>query len=155
VIAASVPVDARAGEATAEGLGSHWVPISTERLDRMRGGYRLPTGLEISFGIERVVFVDGQLVSVSRLTIADVSRISPEQAQVLSDLERTTVVQVGGANVSAAVGGHGLVVQNSIDGRAIQVSTTLDIGVGTLGVFQQWNASSALQSALNAAPGAL
>jgi hypothetical protein len=156
VLGAGFALDATAGEARRPptGLGAAWIPIPSERLARMRGGFQLASGMHVSFGIERVVFIDGQLVASTRLSIPDVAKMTPEEAQALGNLHRTTVVQVGPGNTFRPIGGQqGVVVQNTLDGQAIQVLTTLDVGVGTLGMFQQLNASAAMQAALNSAPG--
>ena len=44
-------------------LGAEWKPIDTARLDGMRGGFVVPSGFVVSFGIERVVSVNGEVVS--------------------------------------------------------------------------------------------
>ena len=135
-------------------LGPEWVAVSTQRLDRMRGGFNLPSGLVLSFGIERLVFVNGDLVATARVQIPDLSRVTPEQARQLAELEQGTLVQVGGGNTFNPSGAiNGVVIQNSLDGQDIRTLTTLDVGVGSLGLFQHLNANAALQDALNVAAG--
>jgi hypothetical protein len=148
-------VAAADGRATHRALGPEWKAIPHERLGALRGGLRLPSGLDLSFGIERAVFVNGQLVASTRLSIPDVARMTPDEASALAALEQTMVVQVGGRNTYEPTGMKGVVVQNTLDGQAIQVMTTLDVGTGMLGSFQQFNAAAAMQAALNSAPGAL
>jgi hypothetical protein len=146
-------VAAEAGRAL-RGFGPAWVPLPAERLAGMRGGFRLASGLHLSFGVERVVYVDGRVVAATRVSIPDVSKMTPGEAQALAGLQRTTLVQVGGGNTYRPIGGgQAVVVQNTLDGRAIQVTTTLDVGIGTLGLFQQYNATAAMQAAFNSAPG--
>lgn len=145
---------ATAGEGGMAGLGTEWVAMPVERLDRMRGGFELPSGLVLSFGIERLVYVNGNLVAQASVRIPDVSRITPEQAQALAQMKQGMVVQVGGGNTFAPSGVvDGVVIQNTLDGTDIRAMTTLDVGVGTLGMFQHLNAAAALQDALNRAPG--
>jgi hypothetical protein len=152
----AMPASAGESRRPPNGLGAAWIPIPAERLAGMRGGFQLASGVHFSFGIERVVFIDGQLVASTRLSIPDVARMTPEEAQALGNMYRTTVIQVGPGNAFRPIGGvHGVVVQNTTDGRSIQVLTTLDLGVGTLGMFQQHNASAAMQAALNRAPGGI
>ena len=129
------------------------------RLDAMRGGYRMPSGLLVSFGIERVAYVNGEMVSYLRVDIPDVRNLTAEQAGELAKLARTQVVQVGPGNAfqGAGQGGPvgGLVIQNTLDGQHIRAQTTLDVGVGTLGMFQALNAGEALRNAVLTAPGTL
>ena len=128
------------------GLPAGWVAIAPERLEAMRGGYALPSGLVVAFGFERQVRVNGELVSALRIDIPDVARMSEAQASELARLRQTQVVQVGPGNVAAAVGaaGAGLVLQNSLDGARIQVQTTVDAGTSALGLLQAMNFGDAL-----------
>jgi len=133
----------------------HWIPIDPARLAQMRGGLQLPSGLSVSFGIERLVYLNGELIAGSRLTIPDVSHITPEQAQALAAINRGQVVQVGPNNRFESPGAGGLVIQNTLDGQDIRSITTLEVGVGTLDMFQQLNAADALSRAQSLSPGGL
>lgn len=141
------------GHAQEDVSGPEWIALGSSRLDALRGGFVLPSGLVLSFGIERAVFVNGELVASTRIAIADASRMSSEQAQALSDLQGTLLVQVGAGNTLQRSGPGGVVIQNTLDGQAIAVATTLNASVGTLGLFQDLNANAALQAALITAPG--
>ena len=138
--------------------GPGWIPLAPETLDGLRGGYQLPSGLLLSFGIERAAWVNGELVSYLRVDIPDIANITPEQAQELSKIAQTQLVQVGPGNVFNGIGNGGLVgglvIQNTLDGQDIRASTTLDVGVNTLGLFQALNAGDALRNAMFTAPGA-
>lgn len=131
-------------------IGPGWVALPGERLAALRGGFELPSGLPVSFGIERVAYVNGTLVASASVNIPDVSRMTPQQAQALQGFGRPLVIQLGGGNhfdVSGALGG-GAVFQNTLDGQHVQALTTINVGVGTLGLFQELNSLSALQNAL-------
>lgn len=139
-------------------LGSQWVPISPLRLQAMRGGFDLPSGLSLAFGIQRVVYVNGALVASTSFNIADVARMTPEQAVQLAQFTTPMSIQIGDGNTfdpsSIAGGAAGLVIQNSLDGQDIRALTTITVGVDTLGAFQDLNANSALHDALISVPGA-
>jgi hypothetical protein len=150
-----VPLAALAQE-HAQGVPSRaeWTPIDPVRLMHMRGGLQMPSGLSLSFGIERAVYVNGELVARANLHIPDISRISTEQATALAAMNEGMVVRVGDGNTLDANGmGNGLVIQNTLDGQDIQAITTLDVGVDTLGMLQEMNTYDALQNALLGAPG--
>ncbi len=135
-------------------LGPEWVALAPERLDRVRGGFDLPSGLALSFGIERVVYVNGDLVATASVHIPDIARMTATQAQQLAEVRQGMLVQVGGGNTFNPSGAiNGVVIQNSLDGQDIRALTTLNVGVGSLGMFQQLNANAALQDALNTAAG--
>ncbi len=78
-----------------------WKPVAQERLDELRGGFDVGAGLQVSFGIERAVFINGALVVSTSLNIPDVSRITADQA---SRLAAALGVAVGaGATATTAV----------------------------------------------------
>src|SRR3546814_3295830 len=61
--------------------GTDWVPVDPALLDDLRGGFQLPSGLLVSFGIARVAWVNGELVSYLRVDIPDVARMTPAEAE--------------------------------------------------------------------------
>ena len=135
-------------------LGTEWQPVDPARLAQMRGGFQMPSGMMLSFGIERVVFLNGELTARIAVQIPDVARITPEQAQALADFNRGMVVQIGEGNRfdPAQVAG-GLVIQNTLDDQDIRTLTRIEVGVDTLGSYQSLNANGALTDALIRAPG--
>ena len=125
-------------------LPGDWKAVAPERLEAMRGGYALPSGLVVSFGFERQVRVDGELVAAVRVDIPDVGRMSEAQAHDLAQLQQGQLLQIGPGNVHQATGGAGLVIQNTLDGARIHVQTTVDAGTSALGLLQAINFSDAL-----------
>lgn len=146
---ARMELQATAG-AAARPSAPGWVPLPRERLAAMRGGFELPAGPAVSFGIERAAYVNGALVASTRLSIPDITHMTPQQAQALREFGAPLVIQLGGGNhfdVSHALAG-GTVIQNTLDGQHVRTLTTINAGVGTLGAFQDLNSLSALQNAL-------
>lgn len=135
-------------------LGAEWRPVDPARLAQMRGGFQMPSGMMLSFGIERVVFLNGELTARIAVQIPDVARITPEQAQALADFNRGMVVQIGEGNRfdPAQVAG-GLVIQNTLDDQDIRTLTRIEVGTDTLGAYQNLNANGALTDALIRTPG--
>lgn len=130
-------------------------PVVFDRLEGLRGGFELPSGLLASFGFQRVTYLNGELVATTSVNIPDIGAMTPAQAQALAAAKQTTVLQVGQGNTfdsNSAMSG-GLVIQNTLDNQDIKVLTTLDIGTNMLGHFQDLNAEAALRDALIAAPG--
>lgn len=135
-------------------LGTDWQPVDPARLAEMRGGFQMPSGMMLSFGIERVVLLNGELTARIAVQVPDVARITPDQAQALADFNRGLVVQIGtGNHFDPAQAGGGLVIQNTLDDQDIRTVTRIDVGVDTLGAYQALNASGALTDALIRAPG--
>ena len=143
-----------ASRATGVSPQAGWAALDVAALERQRGGFVLPSGLHVSFGFERQVHVNGTLVSLLRVQVADVGRISREEAEQLAALGQGQAVQIGSGNTLQS-GVAGLIVQNTLDHQRIQVQTTLDAGVGTLGLLQAANAAEALRDASRAALGGL
>ena len=136
-------------EEAANPLGEEWKPIDPARLDEMRGGFELPSGAMLSFGIERAVYVNGQLTANMAVRVSDLSRISAEEARDLAAFNEGIVVQIGDGNrfEPTRVPG-GVVIQNTLDDQRIVTVTHLEIGSNALGTFQELNSSSALHDAL-------
>lgn len=134
-------------------LSGDWVAMAPQKLDRMRGGFLLPSGLLLSFGIDRAVYVNGELIATTSINIPDISRITTDQAQGLAGLQDTMLIQIGEGNKFVPNGAGGVVIQNTLNDQDIRALTTLNISTSTLGLFQELNANAALQDALINAPG--
>lgn len=107
---------------------NRWHAVTDTRLDELRGGFDAGDGVMASFGFLRTVSVDGAITTVQDIHIPDISTITAAQAQSLSQ---------------AAT-----LVQNANDNRQIATTTTLDIGVNSLGRFDTHQFQSGLQDAL-------
>lgn len=73
-------------------------PVSAERLAAVRGGFDLGEGLQVSFGVQRAVYVDGNLVTYINMSIPDVAHITTQQAMSLATALSTVDVQIGSGN---------------------------------------------------------
>ena len=134
-------------------LEGEWVAMAPQKLDRMRGGIELPSGMLLSFGIQRAVYVNGNLVATTSINVPDIANITTDQAQQLAGLQNTMLIQIGEGNTFVPNGVGGLVIQNSLNDQDIRALTTLNVGTSTLGLFQDLNANAALQDALINTPG--
>ncbi|WP_420997483.1 hypothetical protein ACKI2N_020315 [Cupriavidus sp. 30B13] len=61
-----------------------WKPVEKDRLDDLRGGFDVGSNLQVSFGIQRAVYINGDLVVATSLTIPNLSRITTDQATRLA-----------------------------------------------------------------------
>lgn len=128
-----------------------WLAVGDGRLDTVRGGFDIGGGLLASFGIDRQIFVNGQLVVSSAVDIPDVARITPQQAGTLTAVANTVnLVQVGPGNTAdpTTAGQLTTIIQNTLDGQDIRSLTTLNVSVNNLSVFRGMNLQDALQSTL-------
>ncbi|MGO4764684.1 hypothetical protein AB4120_19290 [Cupriavidus sp. 2KB_3] len=84
----------------ARGGMAKWKPVAQARLDKQRGGFDVG-GLQVSFGIDRAVFVNGALAVATSINIPDVSRITAAQAQQLQATLGGVAAAVANANTAA------------------------------------------------------
>jgi len=131
-----------------------WQRVDPAVLEEHRGGFVTPSGLQVSFGFERTVHVNGALVSAMRVDVADVGRMTADEASALATLGQAQLVQIGSGNMAQAQAG-GLVIQNALDGQRIQVQSTLEAGSNALGMLQALKVAQALQAASTGSLGGL
>ncbi|MFC5428966.1 hypothetical protein ACFPTO_09165 [Paraburkholderia denitrificans] len=134
----------------------NWAPLAASaltprQLDDMRGGFDLPSGLQVSFGIERVAFVNGNMVSATNFNIPNIATMTAQQAQALASASTGGLVQVGSGNAvqtGALPGLTGGVIQNTLSNQLIQALTTINTSVNSLGPFKAQNVGATINSAL-------
>lgn len=125
-------------------------PLDDAILDGQRGGFAAPGGLQMSFGIERAVFVNGVLESTTHLRLDDLGQVVAS----LPPGARFAVVQNGAGNaIATALPGDalGTVVQNSLNDQTLQVVSTIDISVNSAELLRGMRLDMSLQDALNRA----
>ena len=130
------------------------VAVDSDRLDSMRGGFDLPSGLVVSFGISRAAFVNGNLVASTSFNIPNIAQMTPQQAQMLANANTGALVQ-NGLNNTVQPGGlpalTGSVIQNSLNNQQVQALTTINTSVNSLAAFKAFNIGSTLNAALMSA----
>jgi hypothetical protein len=101
--------DAAARHEPARTQMAAWKPVSHDKLDELRGGFDAG-GLQVSFGIDRAVYVNGSLVVSTSLTIPDIRAITAEQATRLAAAIQTAtnVGAVAQSAVGSALAGAGI-----------------------------------------------
>ncbi|MDP1634270.1 MAG: hypothetical protein Q8L69_06270 [Gallionellaceae bacterium] len=129
-------------------------PVVADReLDQMRGGFETASGglpLSFSFGIERVSFVNGQLVATSILAIPSLAELNSGAARA-AGLDPITVIQTGPGNTFARPGIRDLpsqfmtLIQNTLDNQAISNVTVINASATSRDFLR----SLALQNSLN------
>lgn len=134
-------------------IGNDMVALSSDKLDEVRGGFITDTGLKVSFGIERAVYLNGSLVTTTSLNIADLSKISGGQVQVTgTGTGSLALVQSGTGNVfspgSISSSGTGTVIQNTLDNQKINTVTRIDAVVNSAGIMRSINLQSSMRSAV-------
>ena len=131
---------------------AQWAAVDTETLDNARGGFETPGGLNISLGIERVVSVNGEVLSRTNLAIPDVASMNADQLiQAREALGTARLIQVGGSNFAASdvgLGSGATLVQNSLDHQSILAQTTITSTVNSMALIKDINFHSTIRDAI-------
>lgn len=129
--------------------------VADDTLGELRGGFETPGGLALSFGIERVVYVNGELSSTTTLNVADLGQLVGGAAGVepLPVGTSVAVIQNGPNNTfdagALASGAFATVIQNSLDNQKIQTVTTINAQVNSLQMLQANRFGESLRNAVN------
>lgn len=123
---------------------THSQAVPDPELEELRGGFLTSDGLEIRFGLEQIVLVDGTLATRTSLNLSSLSQGNSAVAPQLFDQNKLVqIIQNGDHNhVSADVAqnfsaGLMTVIQNSLDTQTIQNLTVLNVGVSNMSVIPQ------------------
>jgi hypothetical protein len=135
------------------GGADDWVAVDAATLDGLRGGFTTPTGLDVSLGIERVVSINGELVSRTTFQIDDVGNIGIEQArQTSAALSGIKLIQNGDDTMKltgfASATLAGTVIQNSLSDQRIDSRTVINASVNSMGLLKTINFQGSLSDAL-------
>jgi hypothetical protein len=136
-----------------------WTPVDEDQLEQMRGGFGDAAGLTVSLGIERLVSINGDVVSRTHIDIADLNRLSAEQVRQTGDaLSSVKLIQNGRDNIyeageSARVAG-GVVIQNTLNDQLIRSQTVISSTVNSASLLKSLNFQGTLSDALSRAAGA-
>ena len=153
----SVPV-AQTPPSPPDPLEGRALALGDASLDEVRGGFDVPgSHLKYTFGIERAVFINGELMARTVLRLQDLGTVAGRGAAVqeLTGVNGAAatldVIQNGpGNHFTAQVGPDmvGTVIQNTLDNQKIQQVTTINASVNSLQVMRAMSVQSAVQSGI-------
>ena len=134
---------------------SLWLAASDQTLDKLRGGFDLGTGLMVSFGISRAVYVNGQLITSTTFRVGDLTSLTPQQATVLSQQISTQtqaqVVKNGPGNtmeLSIASAPLSTFIQNTLNNQSIRNQTIIDMTSNGMGIAKGLNLQATIDAAI-------
>jgi hypothetical protein len=140
-------------ERPAEGIfakGS--VALAEAALDGVRGGFDDGNGLRITFGIERAVYINGNLVATTNFNVADLGKVTGGQAAPVG-VDKSNVglllIQNGPGNVvqpGIAQTTAGTVIQNTLNNQNINSVTLVNASVNSLQMFKGIDLQSMLRN---------
>lgn len=150
---------ALAQQATGGVDAAAWAAVDTATLDEARGGFEMPGGLNISLGIERVVSVNGEVLSRTNVAIPDLASMNADQLmQAREALGSARLIQIGGSNFAPndlGLGNGATFVQNSLDHQAILAQTTISSTVNSMALIKDINFQSTIRDAIVRSAGSL
>lgn len=137
-------------------LGLQMAAVDTASLDEVRGGFELAdTNIQLSFGIERAVYINGELVASTVLNLKDLQLTAGAGAAPLTLPDGSTaalaVVQNGrGNHVSTQISPNlaATIIQNTLNDQKIQNVTTINATVNSLQVLRSMSVQSAIQDGI-------
>lgn len=131
-----------------------WLTVSDRKLDHLRGGFDFGSGLVVSFGISRIVYVNEQLVSSTAFQLGDVAHLSQAQVNALGQqLASMTgqVVQNGPGNTidpSALSVPLSTYIQNTFNNQNIRVETVIQAATNGMSMLKGLNFQALMNDAL-------
>lgn len=146
IIAASL---AAMSSAQAGAPQQSWAPVDSARLGQARGGFSTPGGLELSLGIERIVSLNGDVVSRSTIQIADVRGMSADHAKAVNEaFSSVSLVQNGARNsIDPGSMAPGTFVQNTLNDQMIGTRTVITTTVNSAALMKELNFMSSVREA--------
>ncbi len=149
------------GAAAASDAGGpeSWTAVDADTLDEARGGFETPGGLNLSLGIERVVSINGEVMSRTSVALPDLATATAEQlAQARDALGSARLIQNGAGNFIATdlgLGNGGTLVQNTLDDQTIKTYTTISSTVNSMALIKDINFQSTIRDAIVRSAGSL
>lgn len=148
-----------AGATSAPGSGEEPLLFSGMLVDdgtlgELRGGFETPGGLTLSFGIERVVYINGELASTTTLNIADLGQLVGRGTLEGLPVGASIAVIQNGPNNSfdagaLASGSFATVIQNSLDNQQIQTVTTINAQANSMDLLRANRLGESLRDAVS------
>jgi hypothetical protein len=129
-------------------------PWTTTAWTACAGGFSGAGGLEVSFGIERAVYVNGVLVTTTSLNVSGLggTAAAAATAPIAAAGGGVALVQNGAGNTfltgSMDAAALGSVVQNTLNNQKIQTVTLINATVNSLQVVKSMNIGSSLRGAM-------
>ncbi|WP_426100277.1 hypothetical protein [Massilia sp. TSP1-1-2] len=139
--------------AAAQAAPAGWIAVDSATLERSRGGFITAGGLTVSLGIERLVSINGSVVSRTSFHIADIGRLDAEQArQTGATLSAIKLIQNGGDNMMLAGLSNdtlsGMVIQNTLNDQRIDSKTIINASVNSIGLLKTINFNGNVSEAI-------
>jgi hypothetical protein len=132
---------------------SVWLTVSDRTLDKLRGGFDLGSGLVVSFGVTRMVYINDQLVTTTSFQLGDLSKLNGIQTSALGQQigSQAQVVQNGlGNTVESGAAGVPMAtyIQNTLSGQTIRNQTVIQANTNGLSMLRGLNLNTMISEAI-------
>lgn len=138
-LAASAPeslaVPANTASAVAPAAIQDWVAVESVVLEQMRGGFDIAPGLKVSFGIERLVNLNGILQTATRIEVPDAGKLVQMALAPAAAALPTASSPVGASAASARAAPPQTAAATAAAG-ATAVPLAANLGNGAVGLIQ-------------------
>ena len=138
---------------TSPPAGSVWLAASDQTLDRLRGGFNLGAGLVVSFGIQRSVSINGQLITSTSYQLGELTSLTSPQAAALGQhlAAQTQVVRNGKGNTlesGTVTVPFGTYIQNTLNNQTLSSQTVIDATSNGMGIVKGMNLQVTISEAI-------
>lgn len=135
-----------------------WWTVGDQKLSEMRGGFDLGTGLFVSFGISRAVYINNQLITATSLQIDKLDQLTPMKvAELVQQLSsQNQVVQSGPGNTvdaGALTVPLATYIQNTLNDQLLRTETRIQASTNGLSLLKEMNLHDTINEAVNRAIG--
>lgn len=138
-------------------LGGRLLALAAHELDEIRGGFELAdTNLKLSFGIERAVFINGELIASTVLNVKDLQGAAggsnlPTGLPSTSSAALNVIQNGSGNHFTAQLGSDqaaATVIQNTLNNQKIQNVTTINASVNSAQFLRSLSVQSAIRDGI-------
>ena len=136
-----------------------WWAVGDQKLSQLRGGFDLGSGLFVSFGISRAVYINNQLVTTTSFQTSGLDKLAQVQfAELARQLtaQQQQVVQNGPGN-TVDTGALSLplatYIQNTLNNQTIRTETVIQAHTNGAALLRTMNLQATINDAVNRAIG--
>lgn len=136
-----------------------WWAVGDQKLAQLRGGFDLGSGLFVSFGISRAVYINNQLVTTTSFQMGNLDKLTAVQAVDLArqlNSQMQQVVQNGPGNTvdaSALTVPLSTYIQNTLSNQTIRTETVIQASTNGAALLRTMNLQATINDAVNRAIG--
>jgi hypothetical protein len=133
---------------------SMWLASSDRQLDSIRGGFDFGEGLLVSFGINRVVYINDRLVTSMSFNTGLMHSLTPSQFAMLNQQfagKGAQVVQSGSGNTidpASLTVPLASFIQNTVSNQRIRTETVIQATTNGLGMLKGMNLQNMINEAV-------